>query len=358
MIQNRGDEAAEWDVWAKQFPIGTNVEGEVLDVWQVGAHIQLDFGPQALLLNSEMRWEGFVPDARVILHKGQRVTVQILSVEPWRQRISVSLRRALNDPWKEYAGSYKKGRTARARVTQFARDEVLIEFEDHVSGFIPRAEIAEGAARAEEILEIGDWVEVNVLEKEERHREVKASMRLRLIEIEEEIRGEPTVTAAMETENPAPEPPGTSVEAHPTAEAPTPRILVVEDDPLQRLQLRAILEDLGYRQVGEAGSGPEAIEAMKECDYDIVLMDQEMPQGEGDAGIRAAEKIKEACPRTSIKPPPWNGPPCFVPAAPGMPTGPSTARMCRTASTISPVPASPLVRIMAAPSPIRRRASA
>jgi ribosomal protein S1 len=109
MIQNRGDEAAEWDVWAKQFPIGTNVEGEVLDVWQVGAHIQLDFGPQALLLNSEMRWEGFVPDARVILHKGQRVTVQILSVEPWRQRISVSLRRALNDPWKEYAGSYKKG---------------------------------------------------------------------------------------------------------------------------------------------------------------------------------------------------------------------------------------------------------
>jgi signal transduction histidine kinase len=52
---------------------------------------------------------------------------------------------------------------------------------------------------------------------------------------------------------------------------------------------------------------------MKECDYDIVLMDQEMPQGEGDAGIRAAEKIKEACPRTSIvlvtgNKPAWDSP--------------------------------------------------
>jgi len=91
---DRGDEAAEWDVWAKQFPIGTNVEGEVLDVWQVGAHIQLDFGPQALLLNSEMRWEGFVPDARVILHKGQRVTFRSSRSSRGGNGISVSLRRA------------------------------------------------------------------------------------------------------------------------------------------------------------------------------------------------------------------------------------------------------------------------
>ena len=36
---------------------------------------------------------------------------------------------------------------------------------------------------------------------------------------------------------------------------------------------------------------------------------------------------------------------------------PTMARMCRTASTTFPVPASPLDRIMAAPSPMRRSAS-
>ena len=36
---------------------------------------------------------------------------------------------------------------------------------------------------------------------------------------------------------------------------------------------------------------------------------------------------------------------------------PKTERMCVTAFTMSPVPASPLVRIMAAPSAIRRSAS-
>ena len=275
MIQHRSGETAQWDDWAERFPVGTNVEGQVLDVWQVGAHIQLDDGPQALLLNGEMSWAASVPDARAILGTGQRVTVQILSVEQWRQRIFVSLRRSEHDPWKEHSASYKKGKTARARVTQFARDEVLIEFEDHVNGFIARQEIARGLSRAEAILEIGDWVEVKVIERDERYREVKASMKLRLAEIEEEIStGIATTPVVAPTEIQDPEATEIADEAPRSVEASIPRILVVEDDPLQRLQLRAILEDLGYRPIAEAGSGPEALAATKECGFDVIFMDQ------------------------------------------------------------------------------------
>jgi len=53
-----------------------------------------------------------------------------------------------------------------------------------------------------------------VIEKDERHREVKASVKLRLMEIEEEIKGEPAIPAATATVDSAPEPRGTSVEAH------------------------------------------------------------------------------------------------------------------------------------------------
>ena len=306
MMQHRGDESAQWGDWAQRFPIGTNVEGEVLEVWQVGAHIRLDGGPEALLLNGEMTWDGLVADARAILHKGQRVKVQVLSVESWGQRIYVSLRRAAHDPWKEHAASYRKGKTARALVAQFTRDAVLVEFEDHVAGFIPRPEIAEGVARPEEILETGDWVEVKVVEKDDLNREVKASMKLRLAEIEEEIQGELETTPAEPAENPheaeaAPsETPETTVDVDSGGGERMPRILVVEDDPLQRLQLRAILEDLGYRHVREAGEGPAAIEAARQHGYDLIFMDQEMPAGNGDAGIRAAEEIKREFPQTTI----------------------------------------------------------
>jgi len=142
MIEHRGDQAAEWAVWAEQFSIGTDAEGEVLDVLAGRSAHPVGRRPAGAAAEQRDAVGRLVPDARVILRKGQRVTVQVLSVEPWRQRISVSLRRALSDPWKEHAASYRKGRTARARVTQFAREEILIEFEDHVSGFIPRSEIA------------------------------------------------------------------------------------------------------------------------------------------------------------------------------------------------------------------------
>jgi len=236
----RGD-FGQWHAWVEEFPIGANVNCEVIDVWQVGTHVQLDRGPEALLLNSELTWDAPVTDARTLLRKGQRITVQVVQIEPWRERAYVSLRRAVNDPWKQFSASYKRGKTAHARVTQFTGTDVEIEFEDHINGFVPRAEIARGVNRAEDILEIGDWIEVKVIDRDERTREVKASMKVRLEEIEAEIRN-----SLLAGETPGPPAEGDEPEEPEPLQEPVevqqlPRILVVEDDKQQRLELSASL---------------------------------------------------------------------------------------------------------------------
>lgn len=58
------------------------------------------------------------------------------------------------------------------------------------------------------------------------------------------------------------------------------KILVVEDIPLNQLLMKTILDDFGFeRDVAE--NGKIAIEKLKEKDYDVILMDLQMPEMNG-----------------------------------------------------------------------------
>ena len=59
-------------------------------------------------------------------------------------------------------------------------------------------------------------------------------------------------------------------------------ILLVEDNPTNQLLAKAILEDIGY-QVHGVANGKEAMEAMTRVQYDLILMDGQMPVMDGIA---------------------------------------------------------------------------
>lgn len=74
-------------------------------------------------------------------------------------------------------------------------------------------------------------------------------------------------------------------------------ILIVDDVDFIRLLLRDILTYNGYRVVGEASDGVEAILKYRELRPDIVTMDIVMPQTNGIEAVRA---IKAEYPKARI----------------------------------------------------------
>ena len=69
-----------------------------------------------------------------------------------------------------------------------------------------------------------------------------------------------------------------------------PKILIVDDEWLTRLEIEGMLTDLGYDVAGQAETGAEAVAMARELNPDLVLMDVNMP-GEMN-GIDAAGEIK------------------------------------------------------------------
>ncbi len=59
------------------------------------------------------------------------------------------------------------------------------------------------------------------------------------------------------------------------------RILIADDEPIIRLDLRQMLESLGYEVVGEAGDGKEAVDLARELKPDACILDVKMPVMDG-----------------------------------------------------------------------------
>jgi len=75
------------------------------------------------------------------------------------------------------------------------------------------------------------------------------------------------------------------------------RILLVDDHPLTRSALAALLQQHGFEVVGEAADGEEAIDVAGRLQPDLILLDLSMP---GLDGITALPRLREAAPECEV----------------------------------------------------------
>jgi len=75
------------------------------------------------------------------------------------------------------------------------------------------------------------------------------------------------------------------------------RVLIVDDHPLTRDALAALLAQQGFEVVGEAEEGAEALALARLHEPDVVLLDLTMP---GMDGLTALPKIREEAPHSEV----------------------------------------------------------
>ena len=78
------------------------------------------------------------------------------------------------------------------------------------------------------------------------------------------------------------------------------RVVVGDDEPLTRKGIVSVLEEAGFEVVGEAAEANDLIRKAKAHKPDVVVTDIQMPPGNADDGLRAAEQIRAAHPDIGV----------------------------------------------------------
>jgi two-component system, response regulator PdtaR len=86
-------------------------------------------------------------------------------------------------------------------------------------------------------------------------------------------------------------------EAAPSVLPTTVRVVVVEDDAVVRTILHQQLSSYGYTVVGDAATGREAMERVRESSSDAILLDVQLSDG---SGVETAERITRDRPEMAV----------------------------------------------------------
>src|SRR5262249_9712356 len=168
-----------WDQVAERYKPGTLVEGVVRNLTNYGAFIEIEEGIDGLLHVSDMSWVRKVAHPSDVVQKGDKVKCVVLSVDQERKRIALGLKQMASDPWEgDIPGRYHPGDTKTGKVTKLTNFGVFVELEPGLEGLLHISELADEKVESpEEVVKVGDEIEVKVLRVDAADRKIGLSRR-------------------------------------------------------------------------------------------------------------------------------------------------------------------------------------
>jgi small subunit ribosomal protein S1 len=156
---------------------GATVVGLVKNVTDYGAFIDLG-GLDGLLHITDMSW-GRVKHPSELINVGDEITVKILKYDTEKERVSLGLKQLTEDPWNEVKSKYTIGSRVKGKVVSVAEYGAFVELGDGVEGLIHVSEMSwtKRVKHANQVVEVGQEVEVQVLEIDSENRRISLGMK-------------------------------------------------------------------------------------------------------------------------------------------------------------------------------------
>ena len=153
-----------WSMIHERYPIGSRVQGKVVNITDYGAFVELETGVEGLIHVSEMSWNKRVKHPSKVLDTGQEVEAVVLDLDGDGRRISLGLKQIEPDPWVTLAERYAIGSVIEGRVRNLTDFGAFVEVEEGIDGLVHVSDIAQRRIKhPSEVLKKGDQVQAIIL---------------------------------------------------------------------------------------------------------------------------------------------------------------------------------------------------
>ena len=156
---------------------GEPIEGIVKKKVEGGFLIEIEEILTGYLPYKELDWKR-IDNPSEYLKIGEKIKVKALSYDPVKEKIKLSIKALLPDPWEKFSQKYKEGDVVKGKVSKIFDFGAFIELEPGIEGFIPAKEITwNKKIKIDEILERGNEVSALILEIKPSERKILLSLR-------------------------------------------------------------------------------------------------------------------------------------------------------------------------------------
>ena len=150
--------------------------GVVSSVVPFGAFIDLG-GMDGLVHVSELSWR-HVDHPSSVVTVGDEVDVQVLEVDPERERISLSLKATQQDPWQEFASTHRVGELVYGRVTKLVPFGAFVQVGESIEGLTHISEMsAHHVEVPEQVVTPGEELWVKIIDIDLQRRRISLSIK-------------------------------------------------------------------------------------------------------------------------------------------------------------------------------------
>lgn len=161
-----------WDQLDENLKEGDRVKGKVVVMADYGAFVEIQPGVEGLIHVSEMSWSQHLRSAQDFLSVGDEVEAEILHLDREERKMSLSMKRLMEDPWENIEQKYPVDSQHKGKVRNFTNFGVFVELEEGIDGLVHISDLSwsKKIKHPSEFCNIGDQLDVIVLEidKEER----------------------------------------------------------------------------------------------------------------------------------------------------------------------------------------------
>lgn len=168
---------ADRDALMANLQEGSVVKGVVKNITDYGAFVDLG-GIDGLLHITDMAWRRVKHPSEVV-QVGDEVEAKILKFDQDKNRVSLGIKQLGDDPWSGLARRYPSGTRMFGKVANLTDYGAFVEIETGIEGLVHVSEMdwTNKNVHPSKVVQLGDEVEVMVLEIDEERRRISLGMK-------------------------------------------------------------------------------------------------------------------------------------------------------------------------------------
>jgi small subunit ribosomal protein S1 len=181
LVLSQREAQKEWDSKLRAELMETLTEGEirhgkVSGMRDFGAFVNLG-GADGLIHISELAWHR-VDHPREVLSVGDEIDVYVMRVDREKQRISLSLKKILPNPWDSVGERYQENQLVESKITRIVDYGAFAEVEPGVEGLLHISQLSRGTVeKVDEMLQEGETHLLRIVSVDQERQRIGLSLK-------------------------------------------------------------------------------------------------------------------------------------------------------------------------------------